>query len=220
MLISPAEPELFHRIGKVSSQPEKYGADFLMLSPLFGRVGVQRKEIKDLIASLSDGRLEREVWQQKRLDQAIWLIEGRLDWTTDGQLLSSSRSKYTKSMHTGLLLSLCSNGYWTLNTSSVPDSIELLSALNRWLIKPSHTSLLRRPSLRTSYGTKAARKDRQIHVMQGFDRIGYENARSIVEYYQGLPFDLGAGVDLTDVPGIGKAKAEQITSVVTRDRQV
>lgn len=220
MLVSPAEPPPFKSLGTVSSQPERYGADFLILSSLFGRVGVQRKEIKDLIASKADGRLEREIWQQKQLDQAIWLIEGRIEWTSDGQLLSSTRSKYTKQMHAGLLLSLFSHGCWILNTSSVPDSIELLSHLSRWLSKPSHTSLLHRPSPKTSYGTKAGTRDKQIHIMQGFDRVGYDRAKTIVEYYGGLPFDLGTGVDLTDVPGVGKGTAEGVNKMLTREKEM
>ena len=214
MLISPAEPPAFKKLGTVSSQCERYGSDFLILSPVFGRVGVQRKEVKDLIASLADGRVEREIWQQKGLDQAIWLIEGRLEWTSDGQLLSGARSRYTKSQHLGVLLSLYSNGYWILNTSSVPDSIELLSALNQWLAKKKHTSLLRRPSQRTSYGTVGALKDQQIHVMQGFPGVGYDRAKTVVDHYGGLPFDLL--VDLRDVAGLGDKTVSRIEGIVSR----
>lgn len=57
-------------------------------------------------------------------------------------------------------------------------------------------------------------KDQQIHVMQGFDGIGYDRARDVVEHYGGLPFDLL--VDLRDVPGIGEKTAERVERIVRR----
>lgn len=204
MLVSPAEPHEFYQLGTVTSLTEKYGADFMDITGPLGRVGVQRKTVSDLIASVQDGRVEREVWQMRALDQAIWLIEGETRWTGDGQLLSAGNTSWTKSQHLGVLLSLCLNGYWLLSSSSISDSIALLSSLSRWLAKDRHDSLLRRPSASTSLGRGAIRKtDRQIHVMQGFDRVGYGKARDIVGYYGGLPFQLADGVDLTDVKGIG-----------------
>ena len=225
MLISPAEPPEFRRpglLGTVSSLTERYGADFLLTSPVFGLVGVQRKEIKDLVASIQDGRVEREIWQMKGLSQAIWLIEGRLDWTSDGQLLSSTRSKYTKANHLGVILSLQSRGFWILNSSSVPDSIELLLSLNRWLSKDRHESLSRRPSSSTPFGSD--RTDEQIHIMQGFAGVGYKVGKAIVEAYNGLPFQLlepgeegGEGMMLEEVKGVGPKLATRIRQTLRRN---
>jgi len=211
MLVSPAEPEPLRKLGTVSSVTEKYGADFIILSPLFGRVGVQRKEIRDLVASLHDGRVEREIWQQKGLDQAIWLIEGNLQWTQDGQsLLSETRLTYTKTNHLGVILSLLSNGCWVLNSASLQDSIVLLSSLNRWLMKKKHTSLLRRPS--ASRQIAGDLTDQRIHVMQGFNGFGYEKAKAVVEYFKGLPFVML--VDLTEVAGVGPRLDKAVREVL------
>jgi len=213
LLISPTEPKEFRQLGVYSSVPERYGVDFFIPSPVFGRVGVQRKEIGDLVASIGDGRVEREVWQQKELSQAIWLIEGRVEWTTDGLLLSSAtRQRYTRSMHLGVLLSLQSYGCWILSSQSLADSIVLLSSLNRWLMKEKHGSLLRRPTAKGQVGGDLT--DKRIHVMQGFDRVGYERARDIVEWCKGLPFQMREGVDLTDIPGIGLGVVEAIEKVI------
>jgi ERCC4-type nuclease len=217
MLISPTEPKPFRQLGTYSSVPEKYGVDFLIPSPSFGRVGVQRKEISDLVASIQDGRVEREIWQQRDLSQAIWLIEGRVEWTGDGLLLSSAtRQRYTRAMHLGVLLSLQSYGYWILSSQSLPDSIVLLSSLNKWLMKEKHTSLLRRPTMKGQAGGEVAGDltDERIHIMQGFPRLGYERAKRIVEYYGGLPFRMRDGVDLTDVPGVGVGIVEGIERIV------
>jgi ERCC4-type nuclease len=212
VLVSPAEPAELRKLGTVSSVTERYGADFIVISPIFGRVGIQRKEIHDLIASIGDGRVEREIWQQKALDQIIWIIEGEPRWSSDGSLLSSRISSYTKSMHLGVVLSLYSHGYWILNSSSLTDTIELLSALNRWLLKKSHTSLLRRPSIRTSFGVSLA--DEQIHVMQGFPKMGYERSKKIVEQFEGLPFAVVE--DLRGVDGIGDKIAGDVERIVGR----
>lgn len=211
MLVSPTEPSELKLLGTVSSIPEKYGVDFLIPSPVFGRVGVQRKEVKDLVASLHDGRMD-SLWKQRELGQAIWLIEGEIRWTNDGELLSSAtRTKYTKAMHLGVLLSLQSKGCWVLNSTSLTDSIVLLSSLSRWLTKEKHTSLLVRPGP-TSLVPGGDLTDRRIHVMQGFEGVGYEKARGIVEEFGGLPFTLTE--DLTKVKGVGKKLAEKIRTVV------
>jgi ERCC4-type nuclease len=191
--------------------PERYGVDFFIPSPLFGKVGVQRKEVSDLVASIQDGRVEREVWQQKDLGQAIWLIEGRLEWTGDGQLLSSAtRQRYTRAMHLGVLLSLQSYGCWILSSQSLADSTVLLSLLNRWLMKEKHTSLLRRPSPNQQVAGDLT--DQRIHIMQGFPKVGYERAKRIVEYYDGLPFMLRG--DVTDVPTVGAGIADMIERII------
>lgn len=213
MLVAPTEPVELKALGVSSVIPEKYGADFIVPSPLFGRVGVQRKEINDLVASIQDGRVEREIWQQRDLSQAVWLIEGRVEWTNDGLLLSSGTNvRYTRAMHLGVLLSLQSNGYWILNSISLADSAVLLSSLNKWLMKEKHGSLLRRPGLKGQVGGDLT--DRRIHVMQGFPNVGYERAKGIVERYGSLPFGMKDGVDLTDVPGVGLGVAEMIERIV------
>lgn len=214
VLIAPTEPPELRALGVTSGVPERYGADFIVPSPVFGRVGIQRKEINDLVASIQDGRVEREIWQQKDLSQAIWLIEGRVEWTLGGELLSSSgtRPKYTRAMHLGVLLSLQSYGYWILSSQSLQDSTVLLSSLNKWLMKEKHTSLLRRPSMKGQLGGDLT--DQRIHVMQGFPRVGYERAKGIVEHCKGLPFQMRDGVDLTDVPGVGLGVVEVIERIV------
>ena len=212
-MISPTEPPGFRVLGPVSGVPEKYGVDFFIPSPLYGKVGVQRKEIGDLVDSIQDGRVEREIWQQRDLGQAIWLIEGRVEWTGEGLLLSSAtRQRYTRTMHLGVLLSLQSYGYWILSSQSLQDSIVLLSSLNKWLMKARHTSLLQRPSMRSQVAGDLT--DERIHIMQGFPRVGYDRAKRIVEHYGGLPFRMGDGVDLTDVAGVGVGVAEGIERIL------
>ena len=211
MLVSPAERSPFTDLGPTSSIPETLGSDFLIHSPLFGVVGVQRKEITDLVASLSDDRLAREVIQMKELDVGIWLIDGRMEWSGSGQLLST-RTAYTQSQHLGLVFSLNSQGFWVLRSSSVRDSMNLLSSLEKWLQKPSHHSLNHRAPAKGVFG-KPDRTEWQIHFLQGLPGVGYERARDMVAHYQGLPVRLRDSVNLEDVSGIGTKTAKRIKEI-------
>jgi len=67
MLVAPTEPMTLKALGTVSLVPEDYGSDFLWASPVFGLVGVQRKEASDFVASVMDGRLDKELAQMKQL---------------------------------------------------------------------------------------------------------------------------------------------------------
>src|SRR5215472_11777188 len=102
MLISPTEPAEFRVLGEVSSVPELYGADFLMYGPKIGRVGVQRKEINDFVASIRDDRLAKEVAQLKSLNVGMLVLEGGVEWTNDGSLLST-RSPLSRAQFLGTL---------------------------------------------------------------------------------------------------------------------
>ena len=101
--------------GPTSSIPEEFGADFLTVSPRYGRVGVQRKEIADLIASLADNRVTREVIDMKALDHAFWVLEGEPVWTTQGELVSS-HSRFSLDSFRGVMLSLTMEGFHVVRT--------------------------------------------------------------------------------------------------------
>lgn len=214
MLVSPAEPKQLRELGNTSSAPEKHGADFLWWTKNAGMVGVQRKEINDLIASLADDRLAREIPLLQRLDIAMVLIEGRVEWTNDGFLLATS-SQFTRAQYLGVLWSLQSSGLWTGFTASLTDTTEYISLFCRWTTKERHTGLLKRTqkAAKDEYGIRSERAW-QIHVMQGFPGVGYERARAIVDHYGGLPLQW-TGM-LEDVDGIGKTTSRRLGSLLTR----
>jgi ERCC4-type nuclease len=215
VLVSPAEPKELKAGKTVSTAPEQFGADFLTLSPVFGRVGIQRKTVTDLIASLGD-RVPREITLLKRLDLGIWLIEGTPQWTVDGHLLSSTSSSFTNAQYLGILWSLQSNGFWLAHTSSMTDTIKYLSLLDRWLRKDHHSSLLRRQEPRSVLG-KVDKRDRQVWIMQGFPGVGYEKAKAIVDEVDGLPFIMNPAIDLSSIRGIGPIIAKRIEQCFSSD---
>lgn len=209
MLVSPAEPKPLRDLGSTSSTPERYGSDFLLHSPLFGVVGIQRKELNDLVASLSDDRVSREIIQMKELDHAIWILEGHAQWSLDGQLLST-RTRYTLSQHRGLLFTLMFQGFSLLSTANLSDTGSLLVQLEKWLAKPKHRGINGRTPPRGVFG-KPDTREWQIHFLQGLPSIGYERAEAIVNHCGGVPLQLTE--DLRNIPGIGKTTAERIERV-------
>jgi hypothetical protein len=104
MLISPTEPASLHSLGKVAWLPEKFGADILM-SVGSEWIGVQRKEIADLVASVQDGRLGMQVAQMAALKQAVVVVEGRPKWTLEGELIlgRTGSSGFTKKQYQSVL---------------------------------------------------------------------------------------------------------------------
>lgn len=207
MLVSAAEPASLRTLGTYSPLPESFGVDFLIPCPL-GMVGVQRKEIHDLIASRSDGRLARELAQMKQLDIAILLVEGRLKWTSDGQL-STSRTKWTRAEHHGMLFSIQSTGTWVNSSADLGDSREYLGLLEKWLMKDKHKGIMTRPKPTTLWGQRNDR-DWAIHAIQSVDGVGPEMAGRIFDKF-GLPFTCRVTAEeLMTVDGIGKTRAEKI----------
>lgn len=207
MWISAAEPKSLQGLGTYSPLPEQMGVDFLIPCPV-GMVGIQRKEIHDLIASRGDGRLARELAQMKQLDIAILLVEGRLKWTSDG-VLSSSRSKWTRAEHLGLLFSIQSTGIWVNSSEGLVDSREYLALLEKWFMKANHKGIMTRPKPTTLWGTRTDR-DWGIHVIQSFDGIGPGVAGAIFDRF-GLPIQWTVTKeDLESVPGVGKKRASKM----------
>src|SRR6266853_5157167 len=170
MLVSPAEPPILKELGTVSSTPEKYGADFLISSPVYGLVGIQRKELSDLVASAHDDRISRELISMKELDHAIWLIEGTPQWSSEGQSMWT-RTNYTRSRHLGFLFMLSFQGFLLLSTDTITESGLLLSALEKWLQKEKHKGINGRPTARGEWG-QADEREWRIHFLSGLPGLG------------------------------------------------
>jgi ERCC4-type nuclease len=172
--------------------------------------GIQRKELKDLLASLQDGRLSRELMMMKRCGEAKLLIEGRPHWTQDGELVLNQWSqRFTISQMRGLIWSVQSQGVGTLHTTGLQDTIETVRGYERWLLKDKHHSLLRRPGPVSVWG-RPENRDYAMHLVQGIPGVGPELAGRIVDKF-GVPFGWKVSEeDLLLVPGIGKKKARML----------
>ena len=212
MLISPTEPEPLRALGRTSAIPERYGCDFLLLTKHLGQVGVQRKELSDLVASVYDGRLAKELDQMQALGQAILLLEGKPQWTVDGSLIS--RGQWTKAQHRGTLWSIHSRGLWIDTVASQAESIEYLSLLTRWCQKDRHHQLRSRPKAKSVWGTVGDR-DWGIHLLQSFPGVGYETAASIFDKCGGVPLAWTVKPsELEGVDGLGKKRVGKLVELL------
>jgi ERCC4-type nuclease len=214
MLVSPAEPKELRAIGTVSARCEERGVDFLMPAYNLGPAGVQRKEISDLLGSVYDGRLAREVAQMASLGIKVLLCEGDLRWTDDGYLLSSHRT-WSRAQHDGLLWSMQLHGVWVAYSRDIEDTIAWLYRFQKWLAKKGHNQLLTRTTPKPGmWGTKGS-KEWGIHLLMGIEGLGYERAEGIWEAFGGVPLAWTVSVeDLCTVKNIGPKTAQKIYEAV------
>lgn len=222
MLISPTEQShIFRPHGKTSSLPERHGCDFLIFTPS-GPIGVQRKAIPDLLSSLNDGRLAKELAQIQSshlLSHAILVIEGPLHWTNEGSL-TISHTNFNKSAWYGVLLSLQTTGVVTLQTESTEETLSLLMYLPSYFSKRNHRSLHTRPKQRSSWGTTSNRSF-AIHLLQSFSGVGPTTAEAIYAHMNGVPLQWTVTAsELAEVPGVGKLTARRLLAALRQPESV
>lgn len=214
MLVAPTEPHALKKLGTVSSRPERMGVDFLFSAG--GQwCGVQRKEISDLIASVHDGRLQREAAQMQGLSKRMLVVEGKLQWTMDGVLMGKGFGRdWTLQMHRGILWSLQDRGIWVAGSDDHNGTASCILHFEAWCKKAKHTALTRRPGPESLWGSPDNR-DFGMHLLMGIDGIGPEMAGAIYDEFGGVPMAWTVGEDdLTRIKGIGKVKAGKLLAAL------
>ena len=210
ILIAPTEPSRLKAIGTVSSVPETFGADIMWsCAQVGGLVGVQRKELRDLIASVHDGRLAKEVQQLSRVAYACLIVEGQPRWTNDGALVDPY-TKWTKHSHRSLLRSVQARGIEVCVSDSVTDTVMAVMELAEYLKKETHDALDRRPKPRGEWGDPTE-KDFAMHVLQSAPGVGPKMAGAIYDHFDGVPIGWTITRDeLEEVAGIGPGRASKL----------
>lgn len=158
----------------------------------------------DLIASVRDGRLSRELAMMKGLGLGVLVVEGRQKWDMNGFLIS--RPKWSQQQQLGVFLSCQAQKVWLLTSYDLSDTIQEILTMERWLSKSGHTLGLSRPAADGVWGTPG-NKDWQRHLLQGFDGIGPGMADRIIDHFGKVP--LGWNVtekELMEVKGLGKGR--------------
>lgn len=210
MLVAPTEHRLAS-LGESSALPEQMGSDFLLFTR-HGLVGVQRKEVKDLVASVHDGRFQREMAQlvSSDLHQAVLLIEGDFQFGTNGESLALRHTRWTRASFHGIELSTQQLGIWVVRTDGLDDTASWLTQAESWFDRADHVSLAVRPK-----APRGVWENPDYHfwsaVLQCFPGISAVTARAIWERARDDGVDLLAWqVDETwfkTVPGVGPKRA-------------
>lgn len=211
MLVSSTEPKLFHDLGTLGTKPEEWGVDFLwFVQHIRGWAGVQRKEIKDLIASLGDDRLTKEAMQMNELDYRLLVIEGRISWVND-HIVVNKWTKLSREHYTGLVLKLQAMGIAVIHTANMDETYRMVQWYERWTNKPNHTLLTGRSTPPANSWGKRDNRDYGIWLLQSLPGVGYELAGRIYDHFGKVPFSWEVGMDeLCQVPGVGKGKAQKM----------
>jgi ERCC4-type nuclease len=177
--------------------------------------GCQRKEVADFLASIHDGRLKTDRAKMRRLDHPILLIEGKIRWTLDGQLMTNGFGQsWSRTQHRNYLLSVQNDGIMVEFTDDLNDTILRVQEMHKWSDK-DHESGKGRPKPVSSWG-KAGHRDFQIHLLTSFDGIGVKAAEAILDHFGKVPmhWDVDDAKELAKVPGIGPVRAKRMMAAL------
>jgi len=221
LYVAPTEPWDLKKLGISTLLPEEYGVDIYWESYM-GKCGIQRKRFPDdFLASVFDGRLNREYAMMKGLDLAILLLEGKGHWTVDGRLLrpvNGKRWAWTEPQHRAYLASVQLRGIQVHTTHSLSDTVAFIDTMRMWSNKTNHNSLSSRPGPKGTNGFwgDIDDEDYQLHMIQGIPGISVKRAKAIMEKV-GFPFMLSVSKEeLLSVPGIGKGLADRIWNMFNK----
>lgn len=218
MIIAPTEPPALRAIGDVNMTPEKYGCDIFIIAR--GQlIGIQRKEISDLFASVEDGRLKVQMDMMGPLHASYVIIEGSPRFTTDGKLMGKRYGRqWTRDAYTSVLISIQNRGVKVLHSANLEDTIRLCKLVEQWHGKDTHSLIDgARAGASKLFGVAPTHKEFASHMLQGIPGVGPKVAGAIYTMF-GLPLQLTlTEAELQQVPGVGPKLAKKIHRAINGD---
>jgi ERCC4-type nuclease len=110
-----------------------HAGDYLLFDQDGHSIGIERKEIKDLLGSLAQGKLKRQLQSLAQYDRGILLIEGHWLVARDGTLtVHNKRSAWQPASIQAILLALQEQtGAKVLHTANYDETLLTLRMLNK-----------------------------------------------------------------------------------------
>lgn len=221
LLVSPTDRDLLILLGgKAMSNylPERYGADILIVIEGHGKLAIQRKTFPDdLLASLDDGRLARELPLLAQAEFPVLIVEGQPMWTADGHLMHGWSSRWTRAQLRNLLRSVWRvHGVSVEHTDSLDDTAAAVLELEAWFKKDVHRSLLTRSKtpIKNDWGL-SNRRDFGRFFLQGLPGVGSTLAEQIFDHFGRVPLRWDCTLEeLMSVYGIGKKRAKVLWEIL------
>lgn len=213
-IIAPTEPVALRNLGRTSSLPERFGADVFWVWKVDGatrKVGVQRKEWKDLVASVEDGRWARELAAMRVLDVRFVVVEGWPKVGPDGALIDKTFGRgWTENMVRSVLATAQADGVIVDRTATLHGTCEWVGWAMGWTRKAEHGSLRGREGVGGGMWGNPTNRDYGMHLLMGLPGVGAELAARVYDKF-GVPWEWTIGMeDLMTVEGVGKKKAEKM----------
>lgn len=227
IFVSPAEPAKVRRTLAdmcndnpevvMHAQCEKRGVDFLWRG--VGKWwGIQRKELHDLLASLNDGRLTKEIGQMHAgITMPHLILEGRVQQTTTGMLMTRG---YNQPIHIETLwkrlFSLGYAGVYVTTSRDITNTCQLIRTLYEWSQEASHHTARTWPKPTNDWG-KATNRDTQIALLSMMPGIGAKTAANILDQTPRPPLAWNVTMEeLLAVDGIGEKTATRLMRVLNK----
>jgi len=220
IIITSNEPrEIKNAFGDLAIEIPLEGFDILLYTQR-GKIPIERKHIPDdLLASVTDGRLQRELAAMRQVSKfPILLCHGRFTYSTDGTLvMGRRRQNWTKKGIRNLCRTIrYVEGIDIEWADTVEDMVETVQEIEKYFNQTHHLSLKIRPGIHTNW-LVPSRSEKIQYFYQGLPIISAIRAKELEKKYP-YPIDLyGATIDdLMTIPGFGRTIAKGIYDFLRR----
>jgi len=211
ILVDKFEPqEVLEALSEHARQASMDTGDYAFTTCSGQSVLIERKQVSDLLHSLSTGRL---MDQLRRIiiesDIPILLVEGFITITKDGFVryrAGKSRWRYTSVQN--LILTAQLSGVYLIQSPSQYNTPRIILSLYKYFQKPEHTSLVRQKVFTVFPKDRDYKRAEMLMSLPG---VGVEIATRMVERF-GTPMTAFSASDeeLNEVGGLGPKKIKAI----------